>query len=67
MKNDILKIRNETKEQLDQIHGELENEIRNVAKAKEAYTNTVADFDRKILNLKTMISSMNQEQVNLVI
>lgn len=42
---------------------ELENERRNVQKAKEAYANTVSDFDRKIVNLKTMIGNMRQEEV----
>jgi len=58
-----LQLKAASKEKLDKAQNELENEKKNLEKAKEAYSNTVADFDKQIFDLQSVIAKFNQEQV----
>lgn len=64
MREEILGLKAEAKEKLEQAQNELNNERKNVEKAKEAYSNTIADFDQQIFDLQRIIANLNQEQVS---
>lgn len=41
----------------------MDGERKNVEKAKEVYADTVADFDKQIFDLQSLIASLSREQV----